>query len=183
MSWDWEECVAEGNTLFEYMIHNFDSMFDDRSIKHFDIRYTTIGMIIYSHVIRNKYRKQIQPNLITWIKEELDSKRLLEYSNWKPRRDAYEYSFMHMGYNKLFTYKHYYFQLGIQSDCVDCVDCVDCIDCNKADNQIHFELLLYGWDKKDPHVDKLQPEHKVILPHNRMIPDSFWIWAKNISEE
>ena len=148
----------------------YTSMFDGLHIKHFNIHYTTEDMIFYSQVIRNKYQNEIQPHLMAWIDTEMHSYQLLEHSNWKPTRDAYEYSFMYMGYNKLFVYKHYYFQLGLY------YYCRRCDDCKKEANRIHFELLLYGWDKKDPHVDKLQPEnHNIILPHDLMIPKDFWI--------
>ena len=166
MPCDWDKCIEEGNKSFEYMVHNYDKMFDKSVIKHFNIHYTTRGMMSYYRIIRSNYREKIQPSLIEWINEE--SYTLFEYSNWKPQRDAYEYSAMYMGYNKLFKYKHYYFQLGLHYYCDECEYC------NIETNRVHFELYLYGWDKRDPDIDNIQPiDHDVVIS-NLIIPDTFW---------
>lgn len=53
---------------------------------------------------------------------------------------------MYLGYNKLFQYKQYYFQLALESGCV----CDDCIPINKCGHPPCFELALYGWKEDGP---------------------------------
>ncbi len=38
MNYDWIRFLEKGDKLFNYMINNFDDMFDNNIIKHFDIR-------------------------------------------------------------------------------------------------------------------------------------------------
>jgi len=164
MPWDWEECIEEGNKSFEYMVQHFNSMFDGPVIKHFDIRFATRAMMSYcdndaplSKRWKELYHTEIENALIPWINEELHSKRLFEYSNWRPCRNPHNHNAMHMGYNKLFEYQEYYFQLAIQ------YYCGQCHYCKIEENRIHFELALYGCKHE---------LHNILL--DLMIPESFW---------
>jgi hypothetical protein len=161
MPYNWNECVIEGNKSFDYMIHNFDKMFDGTTIKHFDIRYATSDCMIYYDDIKVKYLDEIQSDLIQWIKEEHGTRRLQDLSNWKPFRDTFDFLDIYLGYNKLFLYKGYYFQLALEHRCEECKYCVE-------SNLIHFELALYGWGN-----EMIEPDKRYTV-ENGMVCKSFW---------
>jgi hypothetical protein len=50
-------------------------------------------------------------------------------------------------------------------------ECGECVYCEKGENQIHFELALYGW-KDDS--ERLQPYNDVIVGSDQMVPNTFW---------
>jgi hypothetical protein len=173
MKFCWDRFLKEGEELFNYMIHNFDDMFDGNKIKHFDIRYE----YIYdegTQEIKERYGEDIQKELIPWIKKEFESNELINSTSWKPFRDQYTLSDMYFGYRKLFQFKHYYFQLAMESEC-DLDDCKYCInDTNKIIFSPHFCLALYGW--KDESSDILQPYNKVKIPLDNIMPESDWVY-------
>lgn len=169
MSWCWDGFVKEGEILFEYMQYHFTYMIDGEKIKHFDIQYTTWSTIDYYIHVREKYRNIIQSDLISWIVEEFKSKRLINNTNWKPFRDSYTVTDMYLGYNKLFLYNGYYFQLTITSDIWE--DIEDCFYCSNNENLIHFELALYGWIEDS---DVVQPNRPSSVLLDCMIPLSDW---------
>ena len=162
---EWEECIKEGESLYQYMMEHFEEMFDANEIKHFSIWYATWWMQSYYHYVQEKYRKEIQDELILWIRKEKEIGHLEESLFWKPFYDTSEFRFIYQGYKKLFLYQNYYFQLIIQSECGECVSC------EKGENQIHFELALYGW-KDDS--ERLQPYNDVIVGPDQMVPNTFW---------
>lgn len=56
--------------------------------------------------------------LIPWIKNEHKENRLFDKTLWKPFRDHYHLHEMYYGYRRLFKYKHYYFQLVMETGCI-----------------------------------------------------------------
>ena len=163
---DWERCIIEGKKSFDYMLNNFYDMFDETTIMDFYIRYATNTMKLYYEDVNEKYNSDIQCALIPWIKKEFENQLLANNINWKPFRDCHDYSDMYLGYNKLFQYKQYYFQLALESGCV----CKECIPINKCGHPPCFELALYGW--KDDTSKKLQPHDEIII--DDMLPESYW---------
>lgn len=93
----WPECIIEGELFFEYMIHNFNSMFNNESsIKDFNIRDEELYHIC-SREIMEKYGVEIEKELIPWIKEQHSNGQLFEKDNWKPFRDICSYSEIYLG--------------------------------------------------------------------------------------
>jgi len=170
MSWCWEGFVKEGDVLFEYMQHHFTELIDDNVIKHFTIQYSTWSTIDYYIPIKEKYSSIIQKDLIRWIVVEFNAGRLIESTNWKPFRDSYTITDMYLGYNKLFMYKEYYFQLAITADVWD--DDENCIYCIN-NNSIHFELKLYGWIE-NTNGNIVEPDRDKSILFDSMMPLSDW---------
>ena len=162
MPHDWDQCIIEGKKSFDYMINHFYEMFNDTAIKHFYIRYATNNMMSYYEDVNEKHNYDIQIALIPWIKNEFEEKRLVNDINWKPFRDSDDYNDMYLGYNTLFQYKQYYFQLALESGCV----CDDCIPINKCGHPPCFELALFGWKEDGP--EKVKPYDIVMI--DSMIP-------------
>jgi len=167
MPFDWDKCILEGEKSFDYMITNFYDMFNETLIKDFYIRYTTNKTSKYYEEVNEKYNSDIQYKLIPWIQKEFEENRLTNHTNWKPFRDSKDYTDMYLGYNKVFQYKNYIFQLALDSGCV----CEECIPINKCGYNPCFELALFGW--KDDYYEKIQPDNKFILRDN-ILPGSFW---------
>ena len=173
MGWfadSWEEFVKEGHILFQYMIHNFASMFDGGSkIKHFETDSGIYGLSDWIRELIETYNDDIQRELIPWINMELEQNNLFQETNWMPFRDQESLVHMTLGYRKLFRYKQYILQLSLVSKCA--YDDV-CEYCKQEENQIHFGVLFYGW--KDACSDKLQPCNVFLIPDNNIMPESFW---------
>ena len=167
MPHDWNQCIIEGQKSFDFMITHFYEMFDEITIRDFYIRYATNTMRLYYEDVTIQYNTDIQLELIPWIKKEFEEKRLGNNTNWKPFRDAYDYNDMYLGYNKLFQFKQYYFQLALESGCV----CEECIPINTCGHPPCFELALFGW--KDDISEQLQSDNAIIIDNN-MLPLSFW---------
>jgi hypothetical protein len=174
----WPRFLIEGDNLYDYMIHNFDTMFeDDTIIKHFQLRDGIYRGLENLEELTSNYGEDIQKNLIPWIKKEKEENRLFDKTLWKPFRDQYNFSEMYYGYKKLFQYKHYYFQLVMESECID-ENCKYCI-ASGAVNSIsiilnpHFGLALYGWKAKDS--DMLQQNTDIKIPDDNMMAERHWI--------
>jgi hypothetical protein len=169
----WKRFEEEGKELFNYLINNFEELFNkDGTIKHFTIR--NIGCDEpYNEEISEKYGTDIEKDLIPWIKNEKENKTLFDNSLWKPFRDTYTLSDMYFGYRKLFKYKHYYFQLAIEHSChiIEFDFCKYCEGYNTP-YTFSFTLVLYGW--KEDTKEKLQP-YEVTIPLNNFIPEKDWI--------
>lgn len=165
----WNEFIKEGELLFDYMVHNFESFFDRESIiKHFNIRdalyyYTDSEELLAIH------GNDIQKELIPWIRKELENKELFKKENWKPFRDQGILTDRYLGYKKMFQYKEYYLQLSIDDYC-DLSN--NCIYCKHEKKSIHFELALWGW--KDEEHEKLQPDNDVIILSDNIMPNYYW---------
>jgi hypothetical protein len=167
----WDKFLIEGDELFSYMIHNFNSMFDGEIIKHFRINYGAYMEVFgyeSSDNIDEMYRNDIQKELLPWIYKEFENKELFNKENWKPFRDTYCFTAMYLGYKKMFQYKKYYFQLAIDKACGECPYCE-----NKNTVYFeHFELKMYGW--VDEKSDKLQPDDRVAIPPDNIMPYEYW---------
>jgi hypothetical protein len=165
----WENFSIKSKLLYDYMCNNLDNMFnEDNTIKYFEIYYYRLYWY-QSEIdeIEEKYGLDIQKELTQWIKKEFKDGLLIEYKNWKAFRDHEMPTFLYLGYNKLFQYKNYYFQLVLQSGTL-------CDSLYYINNEpiINFELALYGWI--DDKFDKLQPYNNVIVTSDSMMPDSDW---------
>ena len=167
MKYRWDEFLKEGEILYNYMINNFENMFDKSIIKHFDIIDEYYGNINYGEKVYNIYAEDIQKELIHWIKKEKQSGKLFDSTFWKPIRD-YNLVDMYYGYKKLFQFEHYYFQLAMESYC-ELIDCKYCND--KDDITPHFCLSIYGW--KEDNYNKLKPWN-VNIPVNNIVSDIYW---------
>lgn len=196
MESSWSLFLEKGERLFNYMQVHVEDMLDGDNVKHFDTCYATHTMFYYhDYMIDNTYKREVQPSLAQWIREEHRSGRLTEASNWKPFRDGYVLSTMYLGYNKLFLHeshhgifkgskpqedgpfrdsftdsKFHYFQLAVD---IGCFGCIYCDDKNDAQNKsrVHFELALYGWLEDGKNM--VQPDNDIIL-QNHMMPEINW---------
>jgi hypothetical protein len=169
MSFCWDRFLIEGDELFNSMITEFHDMFNtNMTVKHYCIR----NEGVYDHgskEVGEQYDDDIQKELVPWIQNEFKSGRLFTKTLWKPFRDCCAPLHMYLGYKVMFTFKHYYFQLILDSGCYSKM-CKYC-DGNE-NNNVHFELVLYGW--KDETSEKLQPYTIDPIPLNNMLPERFW---------
>ena len=172
----WDRFLLEGDSLYNYMIKNFEKMFDGNIIKHF-----CINDGIYRHIkdtdkMNNEMSDEIEKELVPWIKKELKEGRLFNKTLWKPFRNNNTLTTMYYGYRKLFNYKQYIFQLSLEEYC----ELDECLYCNPyninksicSENSQHFCLALYGW--KDEGINMLQPYNQVIIPNNDLMKDIHW---------
>jgi hypothetical protein len=72
---------------------------------------------------------------------------------------------MYLGYRKLFRYRHYIFQLSMESKYSKS---------NYIESVIipHFCLALYGW--KEDNSDMLQPYGDTIIPIDNIMSQEHW---------
>ena len=171
----WESLARACDELFDSLINKYENKFDgEEKIKHFDVIFTnyTCGRGCEDfEELKEKYSNKLQPELIPWIKNELQKNELFKIENWKPYRHPINECDVYIGYRKLFQYKHYVFQLILTYDCY--VPYVSpCIYCEKDDNIGHFDLVLHGW--KDKNYEKLQPEDMITVLDDNILPESFW---------
>jgi hypothetical protein len=177
MKYKWDEFLAEGDEMFEYMTRNFEIMFDGESdIKHFSIRYGTYCDKNINK-IKEEYGDDIQKKLIIWIKNEIKNDRFFEKSLWKPFRELYDITDMFFGYRYFFQYREHYFQLALYYVCLECKFCKYCNYCDSDDANddeltIHFELALYN--SKNGELDILFPGSKICIPSDNKMPDYYW---------
>ena len=73
----WKRHLEEGEILFDYLINNYDAMIDGDTIKHFDIWYVSPSLRCYNDEIEEVYGKDIERELIPWIKSEHVCGRML----------------------------------------------------------------------------------------------------------
>ncbi len=166
----WKEFLIQGDILFDYMIHNYDFMFDNESIKHFAVSYGICDVMSLADVIDEEHGNDIQTLLVPWIRNEKEEGRIFDKTNWKPFRDLYAMTTMYLGYNKMFQYKQYYFQLALDW----CDRSLECYYCQKREgtSTIHFQLALYGWAVEGK--DKLQPQNRASIPLDNIMPELYW---------
>lgn len=159
----WTDFIVEGAALFDYMIQNFDSMFEGESIiKHFNIRDEGIYDIC-SDEIMQKYGSAIEKELIPWIHDQFSQGQLFEKENWKPFRDRCSLSEAYLGYSQMFHYRDYYFYLVINQDYIE-------YEPRKCKRIVHFQLvLLYGL--KD---ERVKPDDRVVILSNNTVPVFYW---------
>lgn len=85
---NWDKIVKLGEELFDFMLHNFETMFDgDLKIKHFDVECGIYGLAVENDKIKETHGENIQKELIQWIKQEKEANELFQTTNWKPFRD------------------------------------------------------------------------------------------------
>ncbi len=172
MIYKWKKFLEEGDELYTFMVNNFENMFDGESIiKHFDIRDYYFGNM-NSDVISldDEYYTNIQKELSIWIKKEQQEGRLFDKTLWKPFRD-FNLINMYNGYRILFQYKHYYFQLGMETLCM----IKDCPYCDPEEDETtskHFVLEIYGWEEKEG-VPEYQ--YKCDIPEDNIIQERYWV--------
>jgi hypothetical protein len=168
---EWDEFIIEGDALFDYMIHNFDNMFDGDIIKHFEFR----EQGVYDNgteKVAKKYGNEIKKELRQWIHQEFKDNQLFKKNYWKPFRDVYMYKDMYLGYRILFPFKQYYFQLVLNSFCgYNGI----CSYCKYKDRSKNFQLILLGW--KDDEYEMMQPDNRAIVYPDNIVPD--WYWERN----
>jgi hypothetical protein len=172
----WSSFLKEGDILYNYLINNFEELFDGNKIKHFGFRDGIYLNTLNNDEMNTIYGKDIQLELIPWIRIELEENRLFKKELWKPFRDRWHFSEMYYGYRKLFQYKHYYFQLAMETCCnLDNCEYCDMYDEYYCDtNSKHFKLALYGW--KDDNSNMLQPHCKVEIPSDNIMIENHWTY-------
>ena len=175
MSCYWPGFLKEGDKLYNYLINNYEIMFNENNILHFYIRN---WYYYYDEEnvdkINELYGEDIEKELICWIKNEHKENRLFNRELWKPFRDGQTLEDMFNGYKKLFQYKQYYFQLGMELECGNnnCDYCIDYIDSNEIQITPHFCLALYGWEKDTSNM--LQPDERINIPLDNYMTECDW---------
>jgi hypothetical protein len=161
MKWYWDGFLIEGNLLFNYMKENFELLFDENNIKHFDLRDWNDGYDDNTQEMLALYNDNIQKELIQWIQEEIKEERLFQRNDWKPFRYPIYIAEMYLGYRKLFEYNNHFFQLAIEVACY----VQNCKYCKVDDdnNHCHFSIILY---------ENSKPE--ILKANNYMMPESDW---------
>jgi len=167
--WRWNDFLEEGDESLQYMLDYFPYMLDAHSIRHFDIQDVSYTMKVEVNTIKELYMKEMESALIPWIMAEYKENRLMEKSQWKPFRNRIFIDCMYLGYRRLFPFKHYYFQLTIESGC----RCEDCLHSSTPDYAAHFELALYGWTEDN--CTFVQPDNKVTIGDDHQMPEEDWI--------
>jgi len=165
----WDRFLIEGDESFDFMRHNFESMFDGESrIKQFEIRYDVSCKGYTTDEIYKEHGKDIEQELISWIRAEYESNRLFDKEKWKPFRDYYLFTHMYLGYRNIFQYKQYIFQLAVDWYCTT-DGCVYCKDSCEA--LLGFQLALCGIKDDNDIVSGFGPDVKV---RNNIMPDCWW---------
>jgi hypothetical protein len=155
----WKEFIQEGNRTFDYMIHNFERLFDGQTtIKQFNIR---CGRYIFRdediEAIKEEHGADLQKELIHWIHKEKESNELFKRENWNSFRDYFCHETMYFGYKKMFRYKQFYFQLALEED--EHPDPV-------------FQLAIWGWNNEE-FIKRREGNEFVTFP-NDIIPSQHW---------
>ncbi len=167
----WDRFLIEGDELYNYMINNFDTMLTADSTNHFDIRYGIHHISIETDEFREKYARILQKELVTWIRLEHSEGRLFNKDLWKPFRDSHQLTTMYFGYKKMFHYiaddgNNYYLQLAMEDYCENiCITCDDCCD------NIHFELIFFGYRDEE---NKFQPLNVMHILDNNFMSERYW---------
>ena len=112
----WTECSPEGLKSFNYMISRFEEMFESEStIKEFYVNPLNEAFYGSHDEFNDIYNKEIQKQLIIWLRKELADNRLFDVNYWKPFEDRVYMRTMYMGYKQMFMFNNYYFQLIISA--------------------------------------------------------------------
>lgn len=157
----WDRFLVEGDALFDYMIHNLESMYNDEIINDFFIIEGFRWLLSEANILDEKYNTEIQPHLIRWIINEHNTQRLFNKDYWKPFRDLTNFSSMHYGYKIMYEYKNYYFQLGLINDCN-----------TNGEHCVHFILALFGWGNETD--ESIKKNIMNDLPMDKIMPEQYW---------
>jgi hypothetical protein len=159
--YNWDKFVIEGDVLYEYMVHNYESMYNGDCIIDFFIMNGIYWLSSEANMLDEKYNISIQSNLVCWIQNEYNEARLLNKENWKPFREHENLTSMYYGYKILYEYNNYIFQLGLINDCND-----------NGDHCVHFILSLFGWgNETDEYVKRYMINE---LPIDKIMPEQYW---------
>jgi hypothetical protein len=108
----WSGYLQEGAKRFNYMIAHFEEMFEsETTIKDFYVNPLTALLFSYEDEHNIVHVKEIQRQLILWIRNELSENRLFDANYWKPFQDWISRNEIYMGYRKMFVFNNTYFQL------------------------------------------------------------------------
>jgi hypothetical protein len=152
---------------FEYMLHH-DLIEGDR-IKHFGIDDCSL--------------EDIQPALISWMKQEGERLRQREHWSIIPCNKRFGGGHFVLAYDTLFRYQQYDYRLRLDDWCVYdyccCeIDREECIDCESDDDSddddepfVHFELVreIKQESVKEPQL-VIQKDPEVLAEEFRTIP-------------
>lgn len=160
-----EQHREDGANLYSYMCSQFRTKDIDKYnyIKYFEIRYFANKAYRRLDEVIDKYDAIIQPDLLQWIRQERDTEKLFDRTNWKIFEDPCQYGHVYIGYRKLFTYQQYYFQLT-----VDYFYNFDHSP-NEDGNELHLQLSLYGW--KDDSLEYIQPDNIYAISFDMSLPE------------
>ena len=161
-----EKYRENGSDLYTYMCSQFCTKDIDKYnyIKYFEIRdFPNKYSYRYLDKITEECEAIIQPDLLQWIRQERDTEKLFDKTNWKICSETWDYTRAYIGYKILFPYKQYYFQLII-----DYFYNFDHSP-NEDGNELHLQLGFYGW--KDISLEYIQPDNTYIMPSDMSIPE------------
>lgn len=133
---------------FAYFTNKYDTMLTNSHIAHFDI---VPGVrCIDVDEIKESYIKEIEKELILWIKAEFESGDLSNITNWEFESEVNSITNMILCYKKkVFIYGKYYFELILINECEEFTTCPDCNTVNKRYiPTVHFSLAYYGWKEE-----------------------------------
>jgi hypothetical protein len=165
-----EKLIKESDVMFNYMIEQYETIFNDNTIRCFEITSGT-EHITCEDDLNNNCGIEIQRELIQWIEHERQKGDLFNKINWRPFYYYCYSDYMYLGYNKFFKYKNYYFKLALEEGYMETKYIF-------KDNKypVCFGLILHGW--KDPDHEMLQPENRAIPASDDIIP--YYYWNKDV---
>jgi hypothetical protein len=178
--YDSEDWKKESIEVFNYMIHNYDKMFEqnctnEKKIKYLEIYGRNYGMIDCAREFQKINLSNIQTHIIPWIENELNRGELFQSKNWRPFIHCEPITSMLFGYRKFFIFNNNYLQLSIERDSVEMsIECngieVDYIEINEP--VIRFVLIYHGF--KDNKYPTLIPGNYYKVPSDEYIDDEHW---------
>ena len=98
----WHKIVAKAEKCFQYMLHH--NMIQEDRMEHFLIYHANRKAYPYAPEFDETYRADVERLMIPWIREEEQSGRLQDRTQWRPFRTGLEYEKTLMGYHRLFVY-------------------------------------------------------------------------------
>jgi hypothetical protein len=163
----YEEYLKESDVMFNYMIEQYEIIFENETIRDFYI-YSGTGYISrINEELDDNHGPEIQKLLGKWIENERQNGDLFNKVNWKAFHYWFEHYSMYISYNKYFKYKQYYLKLALGKCYIE-------PHYNLKGNKylVSFGLILDGW-KEDQH-EMLQPENRSVPAADDIIPDYYW---------
>lgn len=163
--------------MFQYMLHH-DLIEGDR-IKHFSVH----CLSRYDKYYTECSLDDVQPALISWIKQEGERLRQREHWTMTPAQKIFGSGHNVLAYDALFRYQQEDYRLRLDDWCVYDYCCCeidrgDCIDCGSDDDSdgddepfVHFELVreIKQEPTKEPQL-VLQKDPEVLSDEFKAIP-------------